>query len=295
MGETENDTPRIFALSDLHVDSRLNLAWVRALSRSDFQRDVLILAGDLTDRMDRLESTLSELRSRFSSLFFVPGNHELWVRRATPPRGSLDKFDQVLALCDRLDVNTRPGRAGNGTGVWIVPLFSWYLKPEEGPDSLYSPKAGEDTTLSMWSDDHFVRWPEAARPAADFFLRLNERCVAREYDAPVISFSHFLPRKELIYGIAARRPSGKWPADPHPAFNFSRVAGCRGLDAQVRRIGASIHVYGHQHRNRFREIEGVTYISHCLGYPRERETGHIHGLDGGPRLIWDGSGPVRDP
>ena len=166
MDRNERVATRIFALSDVHVDSTLNRTWIQALSESDFQRDVLILAGDVSDRMDRLASALASLRSRFASVYFVPGNHELWVRGTGAPRGSLSKFDQVLALCDSLDVRTRPGRVGNGNGVWIVPLFSWYLKPEDGSDSLYVPKAGEDGTLSMWSDDHFVRWPEAARPAA---------------------------------------------------------------------------------------------------------------------------------
>jgi hypothetical protein len=140
MGEKNEDGGRVFALSDVHVDSGLNLTWIQALSESDFQRDVLILAGDVSDRMDRLASALAGLRSRFASVFFVPGNHELWIRGTGPPRGSLGKFDRVLALCDSLDVRTRPGRAGNGNGVWIVPLFSWYMKPEEGPDSLYVPK-----------------------------------------------------------------------------------------------------------------------------------------------------------
>ena len=295
MGEKNEDGARVFALSDVHVDSGLNLTWIQALSESDFQRDVLILAGDVSDRMDRLASALARLRSRFASVFFVPGNHELWIRGTGPPRGSLGKFDQVLALCDSLDVRTRPGRVGNGEGVWIVPLFSWYMKPEEGTDSLYVPKAGEDMTLSMWSDNHFVRWPATPRPAAEFFLRANERYVLRKYDAPVISFSHFLPRRELIFGNPAPRQSGKSLADPHPGFNFSRVAGCGRLDAQVRRLGSTIHVYGHQHRNRFRKIDGITYVSHCLGYPRERETGHIRGLEGGPRLVWDSSGPAPDP
>ena len=294
MDETERDTPRIFALSDVHVDSALNLNWMNSLSEADYLRDVLILAGDVSDRVDRLERTLSDLRRRFASVFFVPGNHELWVRRATPARGSLGKFDQVLDLCERLGVNTRPCRVGIGTGVWIVPLFSWYLKPEEGPDSLYTPKSGEDETLSMWSDDHFVKWPETERPAAEYFLGLNERNVSRTYEAPVISFSHFLPRRELIFGRSVPRRWGGSPGDPHPAFNFSRVAGCRGLDAQIRRLGATMHVYGHQHRNRFREIDGVTYVSHCLGYPRERENGHIRGLNGGPRPVWDTGGCVRD-
>ncbi|HET8707810.1 MAG TPA: hypothetical protein VFM46_16025, partial [Pseudomonadales bacterium] len=58
--------------------------------------------------------------------------------------------------------------------------------------------------------------------------------------------------------------------DPTPGFNFSRVAGTWELDKQLRHLGSQIHVYGHQHRNRDLVIEEVRYISHCLGYPKER-------------------------
>ena len=41
---------RIFALSDIHVDYDANAKWVEDLSVFDYQDDVLILAGDLTDK-----------------------------------------------------------------------------------------------------------------------------------------------------------------------------------------------------------------------------------------------------
>jgi hypothetical protein len=69
------------------------------------------------------------------------------------------------------------------------------------------------------------------------------------------------------------------------------VAGCAGIDRQLKKAGASLHFYGHQHRNRCRQIDGVTYVSHCLGYPRERRSGRVGGIGATPLLVWDG-GPV---
>ena len=69
--------------------------------------------------------------------------------------------------------------------------------------------------------------------------------------------------------------------DRNPQFHFSRVAGSDLIDKQIRQIGSVLHVYGHQHINRDRKIDGVHYISHCLGYPNERKRGVIKGIEQG--------------
>jgi hypothetical protein len=279
------------ALSDIHADISANMAWLDALASTDSADAALIVAGDVSDSLDTLWQALSCLCRKFAQVFFVPGNHELWVRRQ-PGTDSLAKFWQIVQLCDALGVHTRPARVGGSNdsgGVWVVPLFSWYVKPEEGPGSLFVPKEGENPTLQMWSDNYFIRWPPSAADMtiADYFLRLNEKYLTAPYDAPVISFSHFLPRTELIFSTPAERAAaGMALTDPYPRFNFSRVAGCAGIETQLRRLGAAVHVYGHQHRNRDRVIEGVRYVSHCLGYPREQKHRHRHGQVDGPALIW---------
>ncbi len=283
---------RVFALSDIHADIKQNMTWLRQLSVTDYVQDTLILAGDVSDNLAVLQDAFLHLRATFAHVCFVPGNHELWVRRKECSH-SVAKFQQILRLCDALGVHIRPLKidgADNRSGVWIVPLFSWYVKPEEGPGSLFVAKEGEDPTLSMWSDNYFTAWPRQVdgSTVADYFLRLNEPHVASEYDAPIISFSHFVPRTELIYSTREElRAAGTtfW-RDPHPSFNFSRVAGCAGIEAQIRRLGSRVHVYGHQHRNRDRCIDGVRYISHCLGYPREQHR-RAYGAATGPALIWE--------
>ena len=274
---------RIFAISDLHVDYKENMVWVRQLSDVDFLDDVLVLAGDVSDRQDRMAEVLACLKQKYARVFFVPGNHDLWVR-PKEQSDSLRKFQALMALCDELEIDTSPQDLGN---VQIVPLLSWYEKPEESADSLYWVKEGEDPLLRLWSDNRLICWPESEDPIAHYMLSKNG--VNENYDKPVISFSHFLPRQDLIFGSASKpavsRPLRK---DPHPKFNFSRVAGTAALDRQIRKLGSGLHIYGHQHRNRCRVVDGITYISHCLGYARERKWGLVCGLDEGPRLIWQG-------
>ncbi len=284
---------RILALSDLHVDYRSNLSYVQRISDSDFRFDVLILAGDISDDVDNLKVVFTDLRRKFAHVFFVPGNHELWIRRGGCVN-SIEKFWHVLELCGELGVKTSPYKVGNleGDGVWIVPLFSWYVKPEEGSCSLFVPKNDEDPTLAGWGDNRFTRWPpvDSGTNIADYFLHINEKEVQKHYDALVISFSHFVPRRDLIFRTGLERQTSEIQCrDRHPTFNFSRVAGCSCLEEQIRQLGSAIHVYGHQHRNRHRIVDGVLYASHCLGYSYERE--FVNSCAAGVlKLIWDTSG-----
>lgn len=237
---------RIFAVSDLHTDFAENRALLERLPRGEHVRDVLVLAGDIADRLEVVEWTLRLLRGRFARVFYTPGNHELWSRDGECD--SVEKFQRVVELCARLGVETAPGREA---GVWVVPLFSWY---EAGGGD-----AGAPEGLEAWADFYFCRWPEDARPPSDFFLALNEPRV-REYDGPVVSLSHFLPRADLL------------PPAEHLRFKrLAEVAVCAPLDAQIRRLGSAVHVFGHSHINRDLEIEGVRYVQHALRYPRERD------------------------
>ncbi len=278
---------RIFALSDLHVDYPENLAWVESLSRSDYTGDVLLVAGDISHDEPLLCRAMEVLRPRFRAVFFVSGNHDLWLRDSGY-EDSLAKFYALMERCRALGIETRPQRADEG-GPWIVPLQAWYMQPHEGEGSLFVEKQGEDPELGMWADKRAVRWPQFdghSGPAA-YFLSLNDCDVTDDRQYPVITFSHFLPRPELMFWTEQEfAATGLPPLDPQPRFNFSRVAGCRKLDEQIRSLNACLHVYGHQHRNRDRLIEGVRYVSHCLGYPREREQGRVRGVEGGPLLVW---------
>jgi hypothetical protein len=254
--------------------------------------DVLLLAGDVCHQIKKLEMALGCLREKFAEVFYLPGNHELWTLESECS-DSLQKFHQIVELCHSLNVRMNPAKMEDGHGgVWVVPLFSWYDKPEAGESSLFLPRSEQrPDEMAAWADEHFVHWPGSGRPTT-FFLDFNQHRLRRVYDAPIISFSHFLPRSDLMFPprfIEAGKPL-VWPS--RAGFNFSRVAGTWTLDEQIRKLGSRIHAYGHQHRNRSVLIDGVLYVSHCLGYPQERKSGRIGYFEQGPRLIWESGRPA---
>ncbi|MBI1178280.1 serine/threonine protein phosphatase [bacterium] len=266
---------RLFAWSDLHVDYPANLRTLEQLSCADFRDDALLIAGDVSSDANRLMRALEGLKNRFAEVAFVPGNHDLWVSPQTR-ESSLEKLHALRAACRVCEIKVDPFRIRlTEQTVDVVPLLSWYLKPEEGDGSLYLPKPGEDASLAMWADNRRIKWPhfEPAETPADHLLNLNHLDPYDDSEC-VVTFSHFLPRVELAFNDWERFIRGEYAGtkDPHPEFNFTRVAGCRQLDERARRLGSRVHVYGHQHRNRDRFIDGVRYVSHCLGYPAERTT-----------------------
>ncbi|MBI4850492.1 MAG: metallophosphoesterase [Acidobacteria bacterium] len=238
---------RIFATSDLHTDFRDNWLLLKGLSSTLYQNDVLIVAGDIGHNIDLIKNTLELLRAKFKFLFYVPGNHELWIRGEG--HHSLDKFFTIIELCKHIDVNTSPLELENFV---IIPLFSWYEKEfdiDEDPNL---------DRLDSWSDFYFCKWPENINSIANYFLSLNQKYI-KPYSKKVISFSHFLPRRELL-------PSREW-------LRFKalpQVAGSIHLDKQIRAVNSTIHIFGHSHMNWDVTIKGIRYIQNALSYPRER-------------------------
>jgi predicted phosphodiesterase len=261
---------QVFAISDLHTDFRDNLGQLEQLSRQSYRADALIVAGDVSHDLLVLRRTLQIFLERFRHVFFVPGNHELWIRDGEHPH-SVQKFQDVLRLCESLGVHTGPEVIGLGQDrVCVVPLFSWYARPGEGSDSLYRERDIEEPLESVWADDYLVKWPRSSGfQPVQYFLDLNSPRVSAEYAVSRISFSHFLPRQDLMFAVAGE-PAQAGPDPPRQPFNFSRVAGSTLIEQQIRKLGSRVHVYGHQHRNRCRCYDGVWYVSNCLGYPEER-------------------------
>jgi len=237
---------RVFALSDIHIDYDVNTKWVANLSSGEYQDDALILAGDVTDRKRQLSWCLSTLAKRFKRVLFVPGNHELWVIREERQKNSLQKFDDVCAIVNSSGASMQVFRE---RGLTIIPLLGWYD---------YSFGRPSEELRSIWMDYRTCCWPSGftEKDIVSYFAAFNEQ--ASPVGDKVITYSHFLPRIDLMPGFV---PSAKKFLYP--------ILGSAQLEHQLRRLKPDIHVYGHSHFNRHVKIDGVTYINNAFGYPSE--------------------------
>ena len=270
---------RVHCVSDLHTDMKENRDW---LSRHASPREAdgcqhcLVVAGDVATKLEVVGETLAVLRGLYDAVFYVPGNHELWyvgvggtheplayaealaVHEGRPPtRDSLAKFVAVLRLCRRLGVRTAP--ASLSDALHVCPFFSWYR------DTLVDD--GSPPSPQELGFDAGCGWPAAlVAPGdagsfrggvADAMLRFNDRRATAAWAPPtgtVVTFSHFLPRRECYRGYRA----------------LAKVMGDPKLDAQLRAVRTAVHACGHSHMDFDATHDGVRYVQRAFGYPHER-------------------------
>lgn len=249
---------KIWAISDIHVDYTQNLKWIEGLSYQDMQNDILLLAGDISDDMVLLEKTFQALKQRFLSVFYIPGNHDLWVRHY-PNITSFDKLDLIKKVAADQGILMHPAHF---EGVHIVPLYAWYDHSFGTPSK---------KLMAMWKDHSACKWPNGfdAKQITATFTAMNEpisstsnKLVAKLADSAhtktIISFSHFVPNIELMPSRIPERFRLVYP-----------VLGSDTIQEQIDRLGSHIHVYGHSHVNQHIRKDGVLYINNAFGYPRE--------------------------
>eukprot|EP00406_Dinophysis_acuminata_P057195 CAMPEP_0179280304 /NCGR_PEP_ID=MMETSP0797-20121207/36559_1 /TAXON_ID=47934 /ORGANISM="Dinophysis acuminata, Strain DAEP01" /LENGTH=616 /DNA_ID=CAMNT_0020988957 /DNA_START=114 /DNA_END=1964 /DNA_ORIENTATION=+ len=243
---------RVFAVSDVHIDhSENHKKWVEGLSKTEYQNDVLIVAGDLGDTLRSIQIGLGLFKKKFRRVFYTPGNHDMWVRQDTSDKKITDSITKLVAmfdLCEEMGAEMLPARVMKG--VYVVPLLSWYNYQFNTPDPTPSDKIF----------DTFCKWPMEHDDVWKWFLKLNDHGIGKVLEAQrqagergdVISFSHFLPRYDL-----------PWPG----VMGMVKASGCKEIERQVRDIHSRAHIFGHSHINCQRQLDGVAYTQFSLNDP----------------------------
>ena len=294
---------KVYVISDVHSDYPENLEWVKKhCAATSRPHDILIVAGDVSDDLSILRETLEPLTTSYGQVFYTPGNHELWVRRAE--RGqydSLTKLHKIQDLCNDLGVHTAPVKLPSG--IWIVPIWSWYHadwdKELDIPNSLSIEKVMMDYHACSWTSEPTLK-ASGDDSLAQYFDALNdpnfknilstiqeEREAAKKagngklsttkHNAPVvISFSHFLPFQELL-------PEKRMLHYP----NLAKAAGSDYLGARVAALSPDCHIFGHTHFTQDQTINNTRFVQWPLGYPRDQKMRRDGGAGWEPLAVWD--------
>lgn len=251
---------RLLVLSDLHVDYPQNLERAKALAK-DFvaqEADALVVAGDLSHKLDQTEAALRLFESFPGPKLFVPGNHDVWVVRP-PPEDSWQKLDALDDVCERAGfhnlerANVRVGR------FTFVGTMGWYDYSFASPGldfrhDDYAKKVWRDLT---YMDAKYAKWDEPDADVAAWFTD-SARARLAQAQGPVVFVSHHVPLEELVL----RRG--------HPSWDFfNAYMGSRGLEGVLRTRGVARFVFGHTHRPVALVEPGRFVLNNPLGYPRQ--------------------------
>ena len=259
---------RVWAVSDIHVDYDQNMDWLHKMARempADCRLDAIIVAGDVSHDLRIMRKALSILKETFNSVYFVPGNHELWMKKDAEANGdasdSFEKLEKIEQLCEELDVLTRPAPFH---GVWIAPLQSWHHQDWDTEPDIPNIPAVETRS----SDYALCNFPKSEMGSLALAKRFDDLNDAHGFDwgllegETVISFSHMLPRQDLL-------PEKRFLFFP----NLSKMVGSAPLQQRLERLRPQhhLHVFGHSHFSWDATLDGVRYVQPPLCYPTERK------------------------
>ena len=257
-------TPRLLALSDLHVFHPQNREIVASLPPGQ-PGDWLLLAGDVGEDYPDIEWVLQELSGKFGTVVWTPGNHELWTRRKDPVqlRGE-ERYLALVELCRGLGIHTPedpyPVWDGPGGPATVAPVFLLYdftFRPDGAQTRDEGRKMAYDKGI-ICRDDVLLH-PDPYPSVDDWCtarLELTERrLAARDPDLPVVFVSHYPlvrePTRVLRYPLFAQWCGTTRTSDWHVRYRAAAV------------------VYGHLHIPRVTWYDGVRFEEVSLGYPRE--------------------------
>jgi len=250
---------KIGVISDLHVDlnelageppieeALLEVAAERGL-------DGLIIAGDISNDMNRSLAVLHELKERCGfPVWFVPGNHDYWSK----DNGLRDTWHiyrqfQTFEGC----LSERPCELDNG---WVVIGNSgWYDYTMGEPDYSYDDFERMHAMDRTWQDSIYVTWGMSNRDIHKYFYERMERELAQYEGKPVVMVTHMLAH-----------PYFKVPM-PHPQWSyFNAFLGSTEYADLYRRYGVRYGIMGHVHYRKRHADQGTEMICACLGYRKE--------------------------
>lgn len=259
-------SPRLLAVSDLHVRYTENREIADRLAPGH-PDDWLIVAGDVDEKVSAVVDVLSGLRSRFSTVIWVPGNHELWSRDRSDPVDALrgaHRYDELVRRCREIGVLTPedefPVWTGDGGPVTVAPLFVLY-------DYSFLP-AGTTTTEQGLAKAH-----EAGVVCTDEYLLHPDPYPSRQaWAAARLAESErrlgeIDPQARTV--LVNHWPLVRTPCDVLWYPEFALWCGTTATADWHRRYRADVVVHGHLHIPRTITEDGVPFVEASLGYPRE--------------------------
>lgn len=207
---------KLYAIGDIHLGHPFNTEAWKALE--EHPGDGLILCGDVGETAAHLELAFGAAARKFRTVWWCPGNHELYTMALKTTLRGEDKYAECVDIARRHGVHTPEddfvewrGEGGDGqAGVIVAPIFTLY-------DYTFRPDGMDKKAALEWASaadtvatDEFLLHPDPFPTREDWcdaLVAKAERKLteANERGLPliIVSFAvHLLP-----YISAARKSS----------------------------------------------------------------------------------------
>lgn len=211
------------------------------------ERDWLIVAGDVAEKIPDVVSALAGLAQRFEKVIWTPGNHELFNRKSERIAGKA-RYRALVGELRALGIVTPEDPYPRFGPVTVCPLFTLY-------------------------DYSFARpglTVDNARMKLDDTLAIAPYVDVRAWCAERIDYTQ--ARLEQVSGptvLVNHWPLIDAPLHRLPEPDISLWCGTRKTTDWPHRFRARAVVYGHLHMPGEMRIDGVSHYDVSLGYPFE--------------------------
>ncbi|KAI2639114.1 Metallo-dependent phosphatase [Hypomontagnella submonticulosa] len=256
---------KLYAIGDLHLSYEYNRKALEELE--PHLQDGLILCGDIGETAEHLELAFAAATRNFKTVFWCPGNHELYSLQSSRPdlRGEA-KYQHCVDVARRHGVHTPEDPFvrwdGEGGPAIVAPIFTLYdysFRPADVSRADALRWAEETDTVAtdeflLHPDPHPSRDAWCAALVRRFEARLAE-AVAANPGVPLVIANHWPLREDLVY----------IPRVPR----FSLWCGTKATEDWHTRFGAKVVVSGHLHVPRTDWKAGVRFEEVSLGYPKQ--------------------------
>ncbi|MFQ5831576.1 MAG: metallophosphoesterase [Candidatus Thorarchaeota archaeon] len=256
---------RIAALSDLHVHPDQGDEFLLQEIHHRVQEispDVLVIAGDVSSKLDILSDALSKLHIPNAANLFVSGNHDIWFEEKIG-LGSLEKYSRYIGdVCRENGFFHLPDAPHIEEDVAFIGSLGWYDYSFRRTDMDIPEHAYEQKEYggSVWYDVLCVDWEFTDKEATDLFNQKLEYdlSVLPDSVSRVVYVSHHLPFRDLtLY-------KNRLPWDFFSAFMGAASTG----DILLNDGRVVLTISGHSHVRMNKTFDGITSITVPLGYGR---------------------------
>jgi 3',5'-cyclic AMP phosphodiesterase CpdA len=276
---------KLWSIGDIHLSFKANREALQELRPKP--NDGLILVGDVGESSEHLTIAFSKAKECFKTVWWCPGNHELYTLAAAEQAegGSLRgeaKYLHCVEVARAFGVITPEDpyefwwiddEDGNPTPYLVAPIFTLY-------DYSFRPDDVSRENALAWAKEENIEATDEVMLHPDPYDSRDDWC-----DALVSKTADRLREAVARYGLGAKLIiANHWPlrhdlVDLWLVPRFSIWCGTKKTEDWHTKFNAEVVVSGHLHVRRTDWRHDVRFEECSLGYPKQWKDCRDRGLN----------------